>query len=68
MIYVNLFCFKRFPLNFTFILALSCTIFGTAPLELLTELILSLNNPFDSHEAISKPTASKYLYTGCNTK
>ena len=45
-------------------LALSYTIFGTAPLELLTELIFSLDNPFDTYEKASLPTLSKYLYIG----
>ena len=63
LMYVNLFCFNRFSLIFTFILALSYTIFGTAPLELLTELIFSLDNLFDIHEETSLPNLSKYLYT-----
>ena len=61
--YVTLFCFKRSPLNFVFILALSYVSFETQPSDVVTELIFSLDNPFDSHEEISLSTLSKYLYT-----
>ena len=63
-LYVTLFSFKRSPLNFTFFLELSCNSFETQPSYVVTELTFSLNNPFDSHEEISSPTLSKYLYTG----
>ena len=62
-LYVTLFCFKRSLLNIIFILALSYTSFETQPSDVVTELIFSLNDPFGSHEEISSPTFSKYLYT-----
>ena len=63
---VTLSCFKKSPLNFTFILALSYIRFVANLLldVVAVELIFSLDNPFDSPEEISLSTLSKYLYTG----
>ena len=67
--FVGPFCFKMLPLNFTFILAFSCSSFGKFGCVCVPmRLRFWLDNPFDSHEPTRSGVESKYLYTSGKTK